>query len=65
MPDTRRSWAGVLGASGKGSVVLSMSTLYLADPPEFGTPGRLALVKLSAESAQVWADWKQRKSWSI
>ncbi len=27
-PDPRRSWAGVLGASGRGSVVPSVSTLY-------------------------------------
>ncbi len=44
VPDPRRSWAGVLGASGRGSVVPSVSAVYLADPQEFGTLGRLALV---------------------
>ncbi len=28
-PDLRRSWAGVLGASGRGSVVPSVGALYL------------------------------------
>ncbi len=40
----RRSWAGVLGASGRGSVVPSVSALYLADPQEVGAQGWLALV---------------------
>ncbi len=39
MPDPRRSWAGIIGASGKGSVVPSVSALYLADPLEVGAPG--------------------------
>ncbi len=30
--DPRRSLAGVLGASGRGSIVLSVSALYLIDP---------------------------------
>ncbi len=43
-PDPRQSWAGGLGTSGRGSVVPSMSALYLGDPQEVGVPGRLALV---------------------
>ncbi len=39
VPDPRRSWAGIIGASGKGSVVPSVSALYLADPLEVGAPG--------------------------
>ncbi len=39
--------------------------LYLTSPPEVGAPGWLTLVWLSAESAQIWGDWKQKKSWSI
>ncbi len=42
--DPRQSWAGVLGASGRGSVVPSVSALYLADPQEVGAQGWLALV---------------------
>ncbi len=40
--DPRRSW--VLGASGRGSVVPSVSALYLANPQEVGAPGWLAMV---------------------
>ncbi len=61
--DPRRSWAGVLGSSGSCSVLLSVSNL--ADPQEVGVPGWLALVWLSAESAQIWGDWKQKKSWCV
>ncbi len=38
-----QSWARVLGASGRGSVVSSMSALYLTNHQEVGTPGWLAL----------------------
>ncbi len=61
MPDPRRSWAGVLGASGRGSVVPSMNALYLADPQEVGPRGgcrwfscllsRAGLGRLEAEEA--------------
>ncbi len=51
--DPRRSWAGVLGASGSCSILLSVSALYLADPLEVGAPGWLVLVWLSAESPQI------------
>ncbi len=43
MPDPRRSWAGVLGASGRGSVVLNVRALYPADPQDVGAQGWLAL----------------------
>ncbi len=43
MLDPRRSWAGFLGASGRGSIVPSLSTLYLADPQEVGAQGWLAV----------------------
>ncbi len=48
-PDPRQSWVGVLGTSGRGSVIPSVSALYLADPQE----------------AQVWGDCKQHKSWCV
>ncbi len=42
--DPRRSWAGVLGSPGRGSIVLSVSALYLAEPQEVGAQGWLALI---------------------
>ncbi len=43
MPDLRRSWAGVLGALGRGSVLLNVRALYPADPQDVGAQGWLAL----------------------
>ncbi len=43
MPDPRRSRAGVLGASGKGSVLPSGNNLYPNDPYEFRAREWLAL----------------------
>ncbi len=43
-PDPRWSWAGVLGASGRGIIMPSVSALHLANPQAFGAPGWLALV---------------------
>ncbi len=42
--DPKRSWAGILGASGRGSIVPSVSALYIADPQEISAQGWLALV---------------------
>ncbi len=41
--DPRQSWAGVLGSSGRSSVVPNMSALYPVDPQEVGAEGWLAL----------------------
>ncbi len=42
--DRRRSWARVLGTSGRGSVRPSISALSLINPQEVGAPGWLPLV---------------------
>ncbi len=43
-PDSRQSWAGVLGASGSGSIMQSVKALYLAYPQEVWAQGWLVLI---------------------
>ncbi len=56
MPDSRRSWAGVLGASGRGGILPSGNALYPADALEVGVREWPALACQAAELAQAWGD---------